>query len=912
MGSVPKSSAVDFGREFLRAGERVGRPNPREMGLPDLDGIRERSSQNLALKSFIESKLRFRDEGIWKDIQLIPQQVEFIGDLFYGRPNERGEPIRTAIVWKNRGGGGSLCVAILLWLDIVYHSLSWLDMAGCLLPGTPVSTLRGWIPVESVEEGDVVITRFGERLPVTGTMVKGWSSRVTTVIPQGFGRGNTFTSDHRTWVLPKAIREDDRGHLLAQDIEAWNEAEPEWVDCGRLALNDVLVIPRPKFEVGPLPVLEVTKARNGRGEKTVVEWSDDLARFIGYWLAEGSVYSWNKGEYVRFDVSTEDEWLDDLKDIVSKLFNRDAVYDEPNGNETKEARVRFGSKDVASFLVENFGHGADGKTIPESLIRNLPESMAWNLLVGYLRGDGGVKLTCRGGHQVSSYTVSPMLSNAVYWLSLRLGLFPSMTVEEPDASRRGFIKTLPGFATSWGSVDADVLMEKAFGWKRVKERVRRQRRVWFSRDRVYVGIKKLEHSNYTGYVYDLTIGGDPSFSVPFMSVHNSGEQAKAVYNYTVDFWECMPKVKDALLADDPLLSQTVLKNGTFLKCIPNSQTQARGKHPNGLVCDEACQDDETKDRNLRAAIQAVLCKKIFKVILLSSFHVPVCLYQDYWDNAEERGFTRYYWNIYDVMETCETPVPCEKCELTNVEEYQGKKVLSGCAGRARVSSGFLPRFNAIQAKRINSIEDFAVEHEGKRPKTQGPVYDTDLVDVAWSQVVPTGEPERPVVGIDWGYGVTAVIGPIYRVDDRVVCVAEKYFSGRPVETIVEHLRFMKANLNKELIVYADAENAFANLDVENAGFEVNPVAFGKWKEFGVSNIEKYLESRKLAVSNCDKLRKVMKKMRRDKRGTIVKTRDDHGHDGFLCGMLGFIWLNEFASEVEILNEPETESSCQLI
>jgi hypothetical protein len=144
----------------------------------------------------------------------------------------------------------------------------------------------------------------------------------------------------------------------------------------------------------------------------------------------------------------------------------------------------------------------------------------------------------------------------------------------------------------------------------------------------------------------------------------------------------------------------------------------------------------------------------------------------------------------------------------------------------------------------------------------------------------------------------------------VVCESERYFSGRPVSTLIEHLKFIQAQVGKKIMVIADAENAFANLDVENAGFDVQPVAFGKWKEFGVSNIEKYLESRKLAVDGCPKLQKVMKKMRRDRRGAIVKHRDDHGHDGFLCGMLNFIWLNEFASE--IVEEPETESSCQLI
>lgn len=515
---------MDFGKEFLKSGERVVRPNLRELGLPDLDVFKNdmRAIQDNYLRMFIETRLRFRDEGVWKNIKLIPQQVEFIGDLFWGRPNARGEPTRCAIVWKDRGGGGSLCAAVLLWLDLVYHSLSWLDMAG------------------------------------------------------------------------------------------------------------------------------------------------------------------------------------------------------------------------------------------------------------------------------------------------------------------------------------------------------------------------------------------------------SGEQAKQVYDYTVDFWDCVPKAKNALLKEQPLISKTELSDGTFLRCIPNSQTQARGKHPNGLLCDEACQDDEARDRNLRAAIQSVLCRENYKVILMSSFHVPVCMFQDYWDNAEERDFTRYYWNIYDVMQPCEAPVPCESCELTVQEEHQGRKVLSGCAGRARASKGFLPRANAIAAKRINSVEDFAVEHECKRPKTEGPVYDGDLIDVAWRTAIPKGDAERPVIGIDWGYGVTAVIGPIYRAEGLVAVAGEKYFSGRPVSSIVEHLKFIQAQVGKKIRIMADAENAFANLDVENAGFDVEPIAFGKWKEFGVSNIEKYLESRRLAVANAEKLGTVMKKMRRDKRGTVVKTRDDHGHDGLLCGLLGFIWLNEFASELEVIQEQETESSCQLI
>ena len=54
---------------------------------------------------------------------MIPPMVEFVADLFYERTQQ-------AILWKPRGGGGSLAAAILIWLMMVYRGRSFLDMAG--------------------------------------------------------------------------------------------------------------------------------------------------------------------------------------------------------------------------------------------------------------------------------------------------------------------------------------------------------------------------------------------------------------------------------------------------------------------------------------------------------------------------------------------------------------------------------------------------------------------------------------------------------------------------------------------------------------------------------------------------------------------------------------------------------------
>jgi hypothetical protein len=67
----------------------------------------------------------------------------------------------------------------------------------------------------------------------------------------------------------------------------------------------------------------------------------------------------------------------------------------------------------------------------------------------------------------------------------------------------------------------------------------------------------------------------------FLDMAGSGEQAKRVYEYVSQFWYCVPGLAEALLDGDPLQSETRLKNGVTLSCVPASEKAARGKHVAG-------------------------------------------------------------------------------------------------------------------------------------------------------------------------------------------------------------------------------------------------------------------------------------------------------------------------------------------
>ena len=105
--------------------EKVGLgASPMDFGLPDLlQGALTPVEQDALLKRCVEDHLFIFKDGRRLPIVMIPPMVEFVADLFFERTQQ-------AILWKPRGGGGSLAAAILIWLMMVYRGRSFLDMAG--------------------------------------------------------------------------------------------------------------------------------------------------------------------------------------------------------------------------------------------------------------------------------------------------------------------------------------------------------------------------------------------------------------------------------------------------------------------------------------------------------------------------------------------------------------------------------------------------------------------------------------------------------------------------------------------------------------------------------------------------------------------------------------------------------------
>lgn len=388
----------------------------------------------------------------------------------------------------------------------------------------------------------------------------------------------------------------------------------------------------------------------------------------------------------------------------------------------------------------------------------------------------------------------------------------------------------------------------------------------------------------------------------FIDLGGSMEQSRVVYEYVCAFWNAIPGMTETLLEKPPLITNTTLITTVQLKCIPASEKMARGKHLPGLVADEACQNDPNADTTFKAAMQMSMSEPDHIIVLLSTFHHPVGLFQEIWDNAEQKGFVRYKWDCFDVMSKCtagidqatvEDPTAqhfCRNdCPLTTSEpiyddkdEFIGNRFI-GCDGRARRSQGFLPRENVINAMVLNEgSEIFEVEFACRRPRFSGPIYGLEAIENASVDEITIDDTETTIVGIDWGVTEGVLILGKDSQSDGPQVLESRYLS---VKLVGEYIKILSDWQDEygHLTIYADSSHPFEIGDLEQAGFDVIPVDFATMKDYGIANLLKMFMYGKIRILD-DNTRLVdqLKGYRKDpKTGKPLKI-NDHGPDALLC------------------------------
>lgn len=378
-------------------------------------------------------------------------------------------------------------------------------------------------------------------------------------------------------------------------------------------------------------------------------------------------------------------------------------------------------------------------------------------------------------------------------------------------------------------------------------------------------------------------------------------QAEIVYNY---FGECAaihPSILSEEIVGTVTMTETQARAGHTFSCVTASPKQVRGKHPDTLISDETC---ETSDELMESALPMVNDSPNPMVVMASTFHKIFGIFAETWDNAEERGYLRIQWDIFDVMQSFpanawEEGLLRDGTPIRNIGGIEKLKAMS--TGRCGDPEGWIPLENVIQAWREKPSESwFEVEYMGSRPSTEGLVLKPEDVDRAvYDSSVETKYKyvtgATVVIGIDWGFSSMTAVTEVMGWKDQVCVLLDNVnYTQTESEIIIKDV-VQKVKDHGIRFIYADSAGKFENaalqsaLARENLPCKVVEVVFSKEKEGMLGNLRAHFERSKMKLPKKFRDAYYQLKNYRYQEGTDKPVKkDDHVPDSLMCALQHFI------------------------
>ena len=305
----------------------------------------------------------------------------------------------------------------------------------------------------------------------------------------------------------------------------------------QLAQGDLVAVPKPsssmissEMDVAMI-LLQATKPHTLGHQQDELKFDDRTVRFkrskkggisrlvvldgefgelLGLYAAEGSSIrssrrpnSWS----VCFSFGAhETELISRTEDLLKKIF-RIFPYRVTEGPVT---RVTVGSSELGCFFAQVMGADCYTKKVPEFVLLNASEEVRLGFLKGYMHGDG-FSTGSRGVRWAGTTSVSRTLALGVWYIMFQLGLSPRFYV----SNNAPFYDIQGRTVNRHNDYMTRVLLEGPNGqtFGRATKVVERDN-VWF------VPIRSIRESGYDGYVYNMEVEEDHSYTSSFVAVSN--------------------------------------------------------------------------------------------------------------------------------------------------------------------------------------------------------------------------------------------------------------------------------------------------------------------------------------------------------------------------------------------------------
>ena len=272
----------------------------------------------------------------------------------------------------------------------------------CFIEGTKVLTPNGYIPIEDIRSGDIVINRFGQKEEIiypTRIDYKGAGYQIRT--KQGNYHNIVCTADHKFLAMSQNEIFMNKNSQKTY-YPKWYTAEEIWQNReqyhSKTGKRLRLLFPIPQTSYTENNMLKKEEWQNRKRQKEKIKYSlpekiiitPELMRLFGYFLGDGCLG--NKS--VKFSVHSEEFlffWEDFFFPVSQQLGFEWYCYHYPNRQLVDIYGYSAELVDLFSFLFSDNVRGIN-KFIPCRLL-HISKELDIELLFGYLLADGHFEIT---------------------------------------------------------------------------------------------------------------------------------------------------------------------------------------------------------------------------------------------------------------------------------------------------------------------------------------------------------------------------------------------------------------------------------------------------------------------------------------------------------------------------------------
>lgn len=376
--------------------------------------------------------------------------------------------------------------------------------------GLPISCLTGdmWVmtkndggkQIADLKVGDQVLTHKGRYREVTNKTSRSSSGELYRLKVRTCPTPIKITGNHpvltnRGWVRVDEL--DPSQHLIARTQKIEYVPQDVTLDLG-------------KFEdSAAVQAGMVQRVAYAAEHPRFVQIDDEIAWFIGYWLAEGSITIDPKKEPNGIRVTAnrnERDFLERFLDIAKRRFNcNGSIYESKvfrKGKDNHWITANVNSVVLGQFFMLTFGRHAKTKNIPENL-KILPANLLRIMFDAVYDGDGK-----KSGQSRYITLANPKLVLSLFEIGVKCGLNCGLQMQE-KASKLATTKHVYRVSV----IDYD-----------------RNTRTTTNKSATNTGVLFYDGLRYCPFwldkidgdaeVYDITVAEDHSFSVAGVIVHN--------------------------------------------------------------------------------------------------------------------------------------------------------------------------------------------------------------------------------------------------------------------------------------------------------------------------------------------------------------------------------------------------------